>query len=98
METNFLPLFGMVSNFIILNITMLSWITFIKSLTSILVHVIDKKNLVVDILSKTRYSKEKKCLYKRKIENWFKASCLLQVKETKVMKFYPSKLIYIKEG
>lgn len=45
---------------------MLKWIVFIKSLNSILIHVIKKKNLVANMLSRAKYSKKKEMLAQEK--------------------------------
>ena len=55
LETNCLPLLGMIANCSILDIAMLRWIAYIKSLNPILVHIIGKKNFVADMLLRARY-------------------------------------------
>jgi hypothetical protein len=58
LETDWLPLFGMIANCSISNIAMLRWIGYIKSLNHVLVYIISKRNSVTDMLSRTRYMRE----------------------------------------
>jgi hypothetical protein len=58
LETNCLPLLGMIANCSIPDIAMLRWIAYIKSLNPVLVHIIGKKNFVADMLSRVRYVQE----------------------------------------
>jgi hypothetical protein len=58
LETDCLPLLGMIANCSIPDIAMLRWIAYIKSLNPILVHIIGKKNSVADMLSRARYVHE----------------------------------------
>jgi hypothetical protein len=58
LETDCLPLFGMIANCSIPYIAMLRWIAFIKSLNPVLVHIIGKKNSIADMLSRARYVHE----------------------------------------
>jgi hypothetical protein len=58
LETDCLPLLGMIANYSIPDIAMLRWIAYIKSLNPILVHIIGKKNYVADMLSRARYVDE----------------------------------------
>ena len=55
LETDCLPLLGMIANCTIPDIAMLRWIAYIKSLNPVLVHIIGKKNFVADMLSRARY-------------------------------------------
>ena len=55
LETNYLPLLGMVANCSISDIAMLRWIAYIKSLNPVLVHITSKKNSMADMLSRARY-------------------------------------------
>ena len=55
LETDCLPLLGMIANCSIPDIAMLRWIAYIKSLKPVLVHIIGKKNSVADMLSRARY-------------------------------------------
>ena len=55
LETDCLPLLGMVANCSIPDIAMLRWIAYIKSLNPVLVHITGKKNSVADMLSRARY-------------------------------------------
>jgi hypothetical protein len=55
LETDCLPLLGMIVNCFIPDIAMLRWIAYIKSLNPILVHIIGKKDFVADKLSRARY-------------------------------------------
>jgi hypothetical protein len=58
LETDCLPLLGMIANCSIPDIAMLRWIAYIKSLNPVLVHIIGKKNSVADMLSRARYVQE----------------------------------------
>lgn len=58
LETDCLPLLGMVANCSTPDIAMLRWIAFIRSLNPILVHISGKKNSVADMLSRARYIRE----------------------------------------
>jgi hypothetical protein len=58
LETDCLPLLGMIANCSIPDIAMLRWIAYIKSLNHVLVHIIGKKNSVADMLSRARYVHE----------------------------------------
>jgi hypothetical protein len=55
LETDCLPLLGMVANCSTPDIAMLRWIAYIRSLNPILVHISGKKNSVADMLSRARY-------------------------------------------
>jgi len=57
-ETDCLPLLGMIANCNSLDIAMLRWIAYIKSLNPVLVHIEGKKNCVADMLSRARYFNE----------------------------------------
>ncbi|KAL3676472.1 hypothetical protein R1sor_026420 [Riccia sorocarpa] len=58
LETDCLPLLGMIANCSTPDITMLSWIAFIRSLNPELRHIAGKKNVVADMLSRARYRDE----------------------------------------
>jgi hypothetical protein len=58
LETDCLPLLGMIANCSSPDIAMLRWIAFIKSLNPVLVHIEGKKNCVADMLSRARYFNE----------------------------------------
>ena len=55
LETDCLPLLGMVANCSTPDIAMLRWIAYIRSLNPVLVHITGKKNCVADMLSRARY-------------------------------------------
>jgi Integrase zinc binding domain/RNase H-like domain found in reverse transcriptase/Reverse transcriptase (RNA-dependent DNA polymerase) len=55
LETDCLPLLGMVANCSTPDIAMLRWIAYIRSLNPVLVHITGKKNSVADMLSRARY-------------------------------------------
>lgn len=55
LETDCLPLLGMIANCSIPDIAMLRWIAYIKSLNPVLIHITGKKNSVADMLSRARY-------------------------------------------
>ncbi len=58
LETDCLPLLGMVANCTSPDIAMLRWIAYIKSLNPLLVHIEGKKNCVADMLSRARFFNE----------------------------------------
>ena len=55
LETDCLPLLGMIANCSTPDIAMLRWIAYIRSLNPVLVHITGKKNSVADMLSRARY-------------------------------------------
>ena len=55
LEIKCLLLLGMIANSSILDIAMLRWIIYIKSMNHVLVHSIGKKNFVADMLPRARY-------------------------------------------
>ncbi|KAL3685685.1 hypothetical protein R1sor_003707 [Riccia sorocarpa] len=57
-ETDCLPLLGMITNCSTPNVTMLNWIAYIKSLNSEFKHIAGKENVVADMLSRARYDGE----------------------------------------
>ncbi|KAL3687181.1 hypothetical protein R1sor_013490 [Riccia sorocarpa] len=62
LETDCLPLLGMIANCNTPDITMLSWIAFIRSLNLELRHIAGKKNVVADMLSRACYKDEEQML------------------------------------
>ena len=62
LETDCLPLLGMIANCSSPDIAMLRWIAYIKSLNPVLVHIEGKKNCVADMLSRARYFKEEEMM------------------------------------
>jgi hypothetical protein len=58
LETDCLPLLGIIANCSIPDIAMLRWIAYINSLNPVLVHIIGKKNSVADMLSRAMYVHE----------------------------------------
>ena len=58
LETDCLPLLGMIANCSTPDIAMLRWIAYIRSLNPVLVHIVGKKNSVADMLSRARYTCE----------------------------------------
>ena len=60
LETDCLPLLGMISNCNSPDIAMLRWIAYIKSLNRVLKHITGKMNPVADMLSRTKYFDEEK--------------------------------------
>ena len=55
LETDCLPLLGMIANCSTPDIAMLRWIAYIRSLNPVLVYITGKKNSVADMLSRARY-------------------------------------------
>ena len=62
LETDCLPLLGMISNCNSSDIAMLRWIAYIKSLNPILKHITGKMNPMADMLSRARYFDEEKMM------------------------------------
>jgi len=62
LETDCLPLLGMIANCSSPDIAMLRWIAYIKSLNPTLVHIEGKNNSVADMLSRARYFKEEEMM------------------------------------
>ncbi|KAL2614093.1 hypothetical protein R1flu_025785 [Riccia fluitans] len=58
LEMHCLLLLGMIANFLTLDIAMLRWIAYIKTLNPELRHIVGKDNPVVDMLSRARYTDE----------------------------------------
>jgi hypothetical protein len=54
-ETDFLPILGMISGSNTPDIAMLQWIAYIKSLGPEIRHIAGKRNVVADMLSRARY-------------------------------------------
>jgi hypothetical protein len=54
-ETDFLPILGMISGCNTPDIAMLWWIAYIKSLNPEIQHIAEKRNIVADMLSRARY-------------------------------------------
>jgi len=55
LETDCLPLLGMVANCSTPDIAMLRWIVYIRSFNPVLIHITGKENSVADMLSRARY-------------------------------------------
>ncbi|KAL3675475.1 hypothetical protein R1sor_025423 [Riccia sorocarpa] len=62
LETDCLPLLGMIANCNTPDITMLRWIAYIRSMNPELRHIAGKKNVVADMLSRARYADEEEML------------------------------------
>mgnify|MGYP007069652537 CR=1 FL=1 len=57
-ETDYLPLFGMVSRCTTPDVAMLRWIAYIKSLNPEIRHISGKDNAMADMLSRARFENE----------------------------------------
>ncbi len=68
-ETDCLPLLGMITNCSTPDITMLRWISYIKSLSPDFIHIAGKNNLVADMLSRARYENEEEMQYDSESSN-----------------------------
>ncbi|KAL3676446.1 hypothetical protein R1sor_026394 [Riccia sorocarpa] len=68
LETDCLPLLGMIANCSTPDLTMLRWIAYIRSMNPELRHIAGKKNVVVDMLSRARYADEEEMLAAAKEE------------------------------
>ncbi|KAL3680523.1 hypothetical protein R1sor_023479 [Riccia sorocarpa] len=62
LETDCLPLLGMIANCTTPDIHMLRWIAYIRSLNPELRHIAGKRNVVADIFSRARYNNEEEML------------------------------------
>ena len=69
LETDCLPLLGMIANCSSPDIAMLRWIAYIKSMNPVLVHIEGKKNSVADMLSRARYSNEDEMTGREDVED-----------------------------
>lgn len=70
LETDCLPLLGMIANCSSPDIAMLRWIAYIKSLDPVLVHIAGKKNSVADMLSRARYFCEEEMMAHERSEDY----------------------------
>ncbi|KAL3685370.1 hypothetical protein R1sor_003392 [Riccia sorocarpa] len=73
LETDCLPLLGMIANCTTPDIHMLRWIAYIRSLNPELRHIAGKVNVVADMLSRARYENEDEMLReaeKEEIDVW----------------------------
>ncbi|WP_129321230.1 hypothetical protein [Enterobacter cloacae complex sp. 4DZ3-17B2] len=61
-ETDCLPLIGMIANFSTPDIAMLRWIAYIKSLNPEFCHIARRENPVADMLSRARFEDEEEML------------------------------------
>ena len=77
LETDCLPLLGMIANCSSPDIAMLRWIAYIKSLNPVLVHIEGKKNSVADMLSRARYFKEEEMMASESDEEFLHGSYVL---------------------
>ncbi|KAL3700688.1 hypothetical protein R1sor_018710 [Riccia sorocarpa] len=68
LETDYLPLLGMIAHCSTPDITMLRWIAYICSMNPELRHIAGKKNVVADMLSRARYADEEEMLAAAKEE------------------------------
>ena len=57
-QTDFLMVLGIMWCSMILDVTMLRWITYVKSLNSEVRHISGKDNVVADMLSRARFGDE----------------------------------------
>jgi hypothetical protein len=69
LETDCLPILGMISGCSTPDIAMLRWIAYIKSLNPEIRHVAGKKNIVADMLSRARYMDDNRMQSKEKEED-----------------------------
>ncbi|KAL3680995.1 hypothetical protein R1sor_023951 [Riccia sorocarpa] len=61
-ETDCLPLLGMIANCSTPDMTMLNWVAYIKSLNPEFKHIVGKANAVADMLSRARYDGEEEMI------------------------------------
>ena len=57
-KTDFLPILGMVSGCVTLDLAMLRWIAYIKSLNTEIHHLSGKDNAMANMLSRARFENE----------------------------------------
>ena len=77
LETNCLPLLGMIANCSSPNIAMLRWIAYIKSLNPVLIHIAGKENSMADMLSKAKYYYEDEMMAHEGSEELFDGGYIL---------------------
>ncbi|KAL3702469.1 hypothetical protein R1sor_020491 [Riccia sorocarpa] len=81
LETDCLPLLGMVANCNTPDITMLRWIAYIRSFNPELRHIAGKENVVADMLSRARYEGEDEMLQAAEEEDRKEVWCQVSVSE-----------------
>ncbi|KAL3688565.1 hypothetical protein R1sor_014874 [Riccia sorocarpa] len=87
LETDCLPLFGMIANCSTPDITMLRWIAYIRNFNPGLKHIAGKENVVTDMLSRARYEGEEEMILAVEEENRREAWC--QAREVSVSEVLP---------
>ncbi|KAL3694614.1 hypothetical protein R1sor_008265 [Riccia sorocarpa] len=85
LETDCLPLLGMIANCSTPDITMLRWIAYVRNFNPQLKHIAGKKNVVADMLSRARYEGEEEMVLTAEEEERREAWC--QVSVSKVLLF-----------
>ncbi|KAL3688737.1 hypothetical protein R1sor_015046 [Riccia sorocarpa] len=81
METDCLPLLGMIANCSTPDITMFRWIACIQSFNPELKHIAGKENVVADMLSRARYEGEEEMLQAAEEEDRREALCQVSISE-----------------
>ncbi|KAL3696074.1 hypothetical protein R1sor_010150 [Riccia sorocarpa] len=81
LETDCLPLLGMIANCSTPDITMLRWIVYVRNFNPHLKHIAGKKNVVADMLSRARYEGEEEMVLTAEEEERREAWCQVSVSE-----------------
>ncbi|KAL3682085.1 hypothetical protein R1sor_000107 [Riccia sorocarpa] len=81
LETDCLPLLGMIANCSTPDITMLRWIAYVRNFNPQLKHIAGKKNVVADMLSRARYEGEEEMVLTAEEEERREAWCQVSVSE-----------------
>jgi hypothetical protein len=95
-ETDCLPILGMVSRCHTPDIAMLRWIAYIKSLSPEIRHIAGKCNVVADMLSRARYEGgEEQGSDKEEVGSDFFASSFVRVHATFMEQYYDDEFVDI---
>ncbi|KAL3702292.1 hypothetical protein R1sor_020314 [Riccia sorocarpa] len=81
LETDCLPLLGIIANCSTPDITMPRWIAYVRNFNPQLKHIAGKKNVVADMLSRARYEGEEEMVLTAEEEERREAWCQISVSE-----------------
>jgi hypothetical protein len=95
-ETDCLPILGMISRCNTPDIAMLRWIAYIKSLNPEIRHIAGKRNIVADMLSRARYEGgEEEGSDEEDVGSDFFTSCFIRVHATFMEQDYDDEFVDI---